>query len=179
MFKELIETYVKALTADDSIFSSALFSGADCAPEFSGTAARAMKFYREAFSLGETPTLGAFSDMLLRGSQELRRPSCAVRIAPVLVVGLCPHHLAPVHYELEFTYTPGAVRVGLSKIPRFLRKIYSFPVVQEELGDVAVKLFKHVTGAKSVGLVAKGQHMCVTARGARAAGAVAITEHKH
>lgn len=38
----------------------------------------------------------------------------------IRAIGLCPHHLLPIYYDIVFAYSPNGEVIGLSKIARIL-----------------------------------------------------------
>lgn len=112
-----------------------------------------------------------------------------VRHVPVF--SLCEHHMLPyygsatVGYLPARKYTPlqqpgppskpvGCQIIGLSKIPRIVRRAASRLTVQEMLtGAIAGELVEHVGG--DVGVVMRCVHTCMMIRGPRANGSETVT----
>ena len=91
------------------------------------------------------------------------------------VVGLCPHHLLPVNYEVFVSYIPQQGKdcrvLGLSKLTRLAREIPKFPMLQEEyarnLADVLYEGNDWLDGINSAGsaVMIVGRHGCMACRG--------------
>lgn len=80
--------------------------------------------------------------------------------------GLCGHHLLPVVYTAEVSYSPRKKVVGLSRIHRLVRILAARPVLQEQLTyDIASTLRDRLECPVSVRL--EGLHLCMVARGAK------------
>lgn len=164
MIADIIETYAIAFTADDS-----LFKNLDYEKEFEGTDQRARKFLQESFAFGEIPTEKAVSEILLKSAIPVteKHCTCDVEVSPIKVLGLCPHHFAPVRYTVTVKYQPHSYVVGVSKIPRFVHYLFRFPVVQERLTELTSELFAKIVRPRWVEVEVVGKHACVGYRGAK------------
>lgn len=166
MLKNIIETYVNAFTADDSLFKNLGFE-----KEFVGTEERADKFLRERFAYGEIPTEKQAIAIIMKSAKIYEPGAVAhhptVRKVGIKVLGLCPHHFAPVNYTVDFAYRPQRCLVGISKISRFIEYLFRFPVVQEDLTTNAALWFDRIAGAKSTHIKVVGKHACVGYRGVK------------
>lgn len=81
------------------------------------------------------------------------------------MVSLCPHHLAVVSYNASIAYIPNNTVVGASKFTRVARALARRPVLQETLtNDIADEIVKALN-PKGVGVLLRGSHSCMTARG--------------
>lgn len=102
------------------------------------------------------------------------------------VVGLCPHHLLPVNYEVFVSYIPQEGKdcrvLGLSKLTRLAREIPKFPMLQEEyaknLADVLYEGNEWLDGINSAGsaVMVIGRHGCMACRGVLSNGLTASCE---
>lgn len=171
MFSEVVETYRKAYTDGDSILQGD-------EREFGATPERVMRMFKETFALGEVPKKETAKRILLAGVTTCVGSCDTVTVKGIHVTGLCPHHLLPVLYNIEFSYSPASVLVGLSKVPRFLTWLARFPMLQERFGDVAVALFDTIVSPARTFMDVKGRHMCVSRRGVRMEKAVVLTSHQ-
>lgn len=88
-----------------------------------------------------------------------------VSLKSVKAIGLCPHHLLPIEYEVSFAYMPQEKVLGLSKIPRIIKHLCARPVLQEDLTKDIVKFFKQELEPKGVAVVIRGVHGCMKFRG--------------
>ncbi|GAA4732832.1 GTP cyclohydrolase I FolE [Phytohabitans rumicis] len=88
---------------------------------------------------------------------------------------VCEHHLLPFVGVAHVGYLPGTRILGLSKLARVVELFAHGPQVQERLTkQVADWLAEHLR-PKGVGVVIEAEHLCMTLRGVRAAGASTIT----
>ncbi len=95
------------------------------------------------------------------------------------VQSLCEHHLLPFHGVAHVGYLPGARILGLSKLARVVQMFARDLQVQERLTkQVADWLAEHLA-AKGVGVLIEADHLCMSLRGVRAAGARTVTSALH
>jgi GTP cyclohydrolase I len=88
---------------------------------------------------------------------------------------VCEHHLLPFVGVAHVGYLPGARILGLSKLARVVELFAHGPQVQERLTkQVADWLDLHLK-PKGIGVVVQAEHLCMTLRGVRAAGATTMT----
>lgn len=102
------------------------------------------------------------------------------------VIGLCPHHLLPVQYEVYVSYIPAnghdAKVLGLSKLTRLAREICKYPMLQEHyaknLADVLYQGNDWLEGVNSQGsaVMVIGRHGCMACRGVLSNGLTATCE---
>jgi GTP cyclohydrolase I len=91
------------------------------------------------------------------------------------VQSLCEHHLLPFHGVAHIGYLPGERILGLSKLARVVELFARDLQVQERLTQqIADWLHEHLA-PKGVGVVIEAEHLCMTMRGVRKAGARTIT----
>ena len=88
---------------------------------------------------------------------------------------MCEHHLLPFIGRAHIAYIPSDGRViGLSKLARIVECFAKRPQLQERLtSQVADFLFEELSPQRSV--IVEAEHLCMTMRGARAAGALTQT----
>jgi GTP cyclohydrolase I len=92
---------------------------------------------------------------------------------------LCEHHLLPFHGVAHVGYVPAERILGLSKLARVVELFARDLQVQERLTtQVAGWLQQHLE-PKGVGVVLEADHLCMSLRGVRAAGARTITSALH
>jgi len=89
-----------------------------------------------------------------------------VASGPIEFYGLCPHHFFPVRYKCFFGYIPKGTAIGLSKIPRTIKLYGSQPILQEDLTNNYIKIFENTIDNYGCIFLVKGQHGCMTCRGA-------------
>lgn len=84
---------------------------------------------------------------------------------------VCEHHLLPFVGKAHIAYIPADNKIiGLSKLARIVDNFAKRPQVQERLThDIADFLNDNMT-PKGVAVIIEAEHMCMTMRGAKAAG---------
>ena len=88
---------------------------------------------------------------------------------------LCEHHMLPFEGVAHVGYLPGERIVGLSKLARVVVRFARDLQVQERLTvQVANWLQEHLR-PKGIGVVVEAEHLCMSMRGVRAAGARTVT----
>ena len=99
-----------------------------------------------------------------------------VTVRNIPLYSLCEHHLLPFTGVAHIAYLPGNGKViGLSKLARIVNTFARRPQVQERLtAQIADFLYENLQ-AQGVAVVIEAEHLCMTMRGIRAAGAVTQT----
>nr|WP_299035870.1 GTP cyclohydrolase I FolE [uncultured Pseudokineococcus sp.] len=100
-----------------------------------------------------------------------------VLVRDIEVYSLCEHHLVPFHGVAHVGYVPAADGriTGLSKLARLVDVFARRPQVQERLTtQVADALVEHLQ-PRGVIVVVECEHLCMSMRGVRKAGARTIT----
>lgn len=131
------------------------------------TPARVAKMYAEIFS-------GLESDPKehLKIFHEEGRHDELVLVKDIPLYSVCEHHLLPFIGRAHIAYIPKNGRIiGLSKLSRIVDCFARRPQVQERLtGQVADFLYENLQPL-GVAVFMEAEHLCMTMRGARAAGA--------
>ena len=100
-----------------------------------------------------------------------------ILVRDIEVFSMCEHHLVPFHGVAHVGYIPakdGRV-TGLSKMARLVEMYARRPQVQERLTtQVADALCTHL-GAQGVIVIVECEHLCMSMRGVRKAGASTVT----
>lgn len=90
-----------------------------------------------------------------------------VVVSGMRVWSLCEHHLLPFWCDVSVGYIAAGKVLGLSKFARIAHKHAHRLQLQERLvTDIARELVE-VLGTQDVGVLARGEHLCMTARGVR------------
>ena len=94
-----------------------------------------------------------------------------VIVRDIPFASMCEHHLLPFVGKAHIAYIPGENKIiGLSKLARIVDNFAKKPQVQERLThDIADFLYTEMS-AKGVAVIMEAEHMCMSIRGAKAAG---------
>ena len=135
------------------------------------TPGRVARMYEEIFS-------GLESDPLehLKIFNEGGRHDELVLVKDIPLYSLCEHHLLPFIGRAHIAYIPKNGRIiGLSKFARIVDCFARRPQVQERLtGQIADFLYENLDPL-GVAVFIQAEHLCMTMRGARAAGSMTQT----
>ena len=129
------------------------------------TPARVARMYAEIFAgLADDPTRH------LKLFDEQKNDEMVV-VRDIPLYSMCEHHLIPFMGKAHIAYIPQDGKViGLSKLARIVDCFARRPQLQERLtAQVADFLDEHLH-PMGVAVVIEAQHLCMTMRGARAAG---------
>lgn len=88
---------------------------------------------------------------------------------------LCEHHMLPFRGVAHVGYVPGDRLVGLSKLARVVETFARDLQVQERLTQQVCNYLTEQLSPKGVGVVLEAEHLCMTMRGAQAAGSTTTT----
>jgi GTP cyclohydrolase IA len=92
---------------------------------------------------------------------------------------LCEHHFLPFTGHAHIAYLPGERILGLSKLARVVELYAHRPQVQERLTQQIADWLHERVHPDGVGVVLVAEHLCMTLRGARAAGTTTVTSALH
>ena len=99
-----------------------------------------------------------------------------VLVRDIAFYSMCEHHLLPFHGAAHVGYIPGTGAVtGLSKLARLVDVYARRPQVQERLTSQVADALMEELGADGAIVVVEAEHMCMSMRGVRAAGARTVT----
>lgn len=110
---------------------------------------------------------------LIEGKGVFEKPDYndLVLIRDIDFTSFCSHHILPFRGQVSVAYVPDGWVIGLSKIPRVVRKFASRPQLQERMTDqIADYLMEKIPKVKGVMVVCEADHMCMQVRGARMTG---------
>jgi GTP cyclohydrolase I len=137
--------------------------------------------------LAETPrrVAGAYAELLTSPPFDLTTfpneegYSQLVIARDIPVQSLCEHHLLPFAGVAHIGYLPGDRILGLSKLARVLDLFARDLQVQERLTQQVADWLQENLAPRGVGVVIEAEHLCMSLRGIRAAGARTITSALH
>lgn len=99
-----------------------------------------------------------------------------VVVRDIPLYSMCEHHLLPFVGKAHIAYIPSDGNViGLSKLARIVNVYAKRPQLQERLTSQIADFLDEELKPMGVAVVVEAQHLCMTMRGARAAGAVTKT----
>lgn len=134
------------------------------------TPERVARMYEEVFSGLENDP----SEHLKVFTEEKNEEMVVVRDIPLY--SMCEHHLLPFVGKAHIVYIPGSGKViGLSKLARIVDNFARRPQIQERLTSQIADFLMENLEPQGVAVVIEAEHLCMTMRGARAAGAKTTT----
>jgi len=134
------------------------------------TPRRVANMYEEVFSgMTEDPKAHV---KLFSESQ----PDELVTVRDIPLHSMCEHHLLPFIGVAHVAYIPQNGKViGLSKLARIINTYARRPQLQERLTAQVADFLEQELQPKGVAVIIEAEHLCMTMRGARAAGAKTTT----
>lgn len=97
-------------------------------------------------------------------------------VRDIPLYSMCEHHLLPFVGKASIAYIPEDNRIiGLSKLARIVNVYAKRPQVQERLTRQIADFLYEELGAKGVAVKIEATHLCMTMRGAKAAGSLTDT----
>ncbi len=95
-----------------------------------------------------------------------------VVVRDIPLYSMCEHHLLPFIGKAHIAYLPSEGKViGLSKLARIVSDFSKRPQLQERLTAQIADFLMQELQPKGVAVIVDAEHLCMTMRGARAAGA--------
>lgn len=95
-----------------------------------------------------------------------------VTVRDIPLYSMCEHHLMPFTGVAHIAYIPKDGKViGLSKLARIVNCYARRPQLQERLTAQVADFLKKELQPQGVAVIIEAEHLCMTMRGARAAGA--------
>jgi GTP cyclohydrolase I len=88
---------------------------------------------------------------------------------------LCEHHILPFIGRCHIAYIPNGKVLGLSKFARIVDMYARRLQIQEGLTKQIADAVQKVTGARGVGVIMEGKHMCMMMRGVQKQNSSMIT----
>ena len=94
-----------------------------------------------------------------------------VIVRDIPLYSMCEHHLLPFVGKAHIAYIPGEGKVlGLSKLARIVNAFARRPQLQERLTAQLADFLEEELRPQGVAVIIEAEHLCMTMRGARAAG---------
>lgn len=94
-----------------------------------------------------------------------------VTVRDIPLYSVCEHHLVPFFGVAHIAYIPRNGRViGLSKLARIVNCFARRPQLQERLTSQIADFLEKEIDPQGVAVIIEAEHLCMTMRGARAAG---------
>ena len=88
---------------------------------------------------------------------------------------LCEHHFLPFYGSAAVAYIPDGSIVGISKLARVVDTLSKRPQVQERLTSQIADTIVSALHPQGVAVVLRAEHLCMTMRGVKKAGADMVT----
>lgn len=83
----------------------------------------------------------------------------------IKAIGMCPHHLQPIKYDIDLGYIANKQAVGLSKLARVTKLLAGRLVLQESLTQDILDIFVKELKPAGVMVIVRGEHGCMSNRG--------------
>lgn len=104
------------------------------------------------------------------------QPDELVTVRDIPLHSMCEHHLLPFIGVAHVAYIPQNGKViGLSKLARIINTYARRPQLQERLTAQVADFLEKELAPKGVAVIIEAEHLCMTMRGVRAAGATTQT----
>lgn len=95
-----------------------------------------------------------------------------VTVRDIPLYSMCEHHLLPFIGVAHIAYIPKNGKViGLSKLARIVNDFARRPQLQERLTSQIADFLEEALSPQGIAVIIEAEHLCMTMRGARAAGA--------
>jgi len=135
------------------------------------TPKRVARMYEEVFGgLHEDPSKHLKVQFSVEEQEEM------VLVKDIAVYSMCEHHLIPFHGKAHVAYVPRKGKVtGLSKLARVVEGFARRPQLQERLTSQIADAIMGELDPLGVLVVIEAEHMCMTMRGVKKAGAQTLT----
>ncbi|WP_197528171.1 GTP cyclohydrolase I FolE [Posidoniimonas polymericola] len=133
------------------------------------TPARVARMYAEMFSgLRENPRVH-LEKFFTEKYDEM------VLVKDIGFTSMCEHHLLPFSGKAHIGYLPNGRVVGLSKLARVVDSVARRPQVQERMTEAIADMLVDELNVKGVAVVIEASHSCMTIRGVKKPGSMAVT----
>ncbi len=100
-----------------------------------------------------------------------------VLVKDIPFYSVCEHHFVPFYGKAHVAYIPDGGRLtGLSKLARVVETVAKRPQLQERITATVADLLEQKLMPKGVMVVIEAEHLCMTMRGVKKAGAITVTK---
>ena len=93
----------------------------------------------------------------------------------IVFYSICEHHLLPFFGKAHIAYIPDGKVAGLSKLPRTVEVYARRPQIQEKMTIQIADAIERYLSPKGVMVVMEAEHTCMTMRGVKKPGVLAMT----
>ena len=98
-----------------------------------------------------------------------------VMLREIPFYSMCEHHFVPFHGQAHVAYMPRGRVTGLSKLARLVDGFARRPQMQERLTAQVADTLNDRLDALGVLVVVEAEHLCMSMRGVKKAGALTVT----
>jgi len=133
------------------------------------TPRRIAEAYAEIFSGLQQDPLQDLTVKFDEGHREM------VVLKDIPFYSLCEHHFLPFYGSAAVGYIPNGSIVGISKLARVVDTLSKRPQVQERLTSQIADTIVQALKPQGVAVVLRAEHLCMTMRGVKKAGADMVT----
>ncbi|MGB7860417.1 MAG: GTP cyclohydrolase I FolE [Acidimicrobiia bacterium] len=98
-----------------------------------------------------------------------------VMVREIPFYSMCEHHFVPFHGQAHVAYMPRGRVTGLSKLARLVEGYARRPQMQERLTAQVANCLDDRLNPLGVLVVVEAEHLCMSMRGVKKAGAVTVT----
>jgi GTP cyclohydrolase I len=130
-------------------------------------------------ALGQDPSSEQLLDTPRRVAASYAELLTLVLARAIPFASLCQHHLLPFTGVAHIGYLPADRILGLSKLARVVERFARRLQLQERLTTQVADWLQDQLVPKGVGVVLEAEHLCMSLRGVRAAGARTVTSTLH
>lgn len=134
------------------------------------TPQRVARFYSEVFS-GIHAEPGDVVDAFF-GDEHYQE---IVMVKDIPFYSMCEHHFVPFHGKAHVAYMPNGSVTGLSKLARLVEAYAKRPQMQERLTAQVADALDDRLQPLGVLVVVEAEHLCMSMRGVKKAGAQTVT----
>ena len=129
-------------------------------PNFKDTPYRVSKLFHHFFRNKQEEAVAEISTKVFPSKNDQ-----LVIVKDIKCYGMCPHHLAPIEYNIAIGYVPKGKVLGLSKLARLAIAVTSYPKLQEDITKEIIDVLEEQLKPLGAMCVVNGIHGCMRFRG--------------